>query len=131
LELAWRVHPASRRPATAVAVLGVVGLASFWSARVGGHGVWGVTAATFLIATVASFLFPTRYRLTDEGVEVRLLGARRRRAWAGLHVVAEGGEGLLLSPSRRRGIFDPVRTILLRYEGNAAQVRRFVEERIG
>jgi len=130
VELQWKVHPARRRPAAAISVVAVIAVASAFSARVGGHGAWGLSAALFLLVTVASFLFPTRYRLTDGGVEVSLLGALRRREWARLHVLGDGSVGLLLSPSRRAGILDPIRTIFLRYDGNAEEVRSFVRERM-
>lgn len=123
------MHPARRAPARAVLVLAVVAVAAVFAARVGGHVGWGVAAAAFLLASVASFLFPTRYRMDDAGVEARLLGATRRRRWSAIHLALDSAEGLLLSPSRRRGLWDPVRTLFLRFDGNADVVRPFVRER--
>ena len=128
-DLHWTVHPARRSPRRAVFALAVVALAAAFARTIGGHVGWALAAATFLLVCVAPFLFPTRYRLSPEGVEVRLLGARRRRRWSDLRLVRESAEGALLSPGKRWGLLDPVRTIFVRYPDDPAAARRFVRER--
>jgi len=88
--LAWTAHPARRRPrdlALVAAVLfltaGAV-LVAFESLFMTG------LAVVILLLSITSFLFPTHYRLSEEGVEERRLGVRRARRWADLRRVEIG-----------------------------------------
>lgn len=115
--LAWTAHPARRRPrdlALVAAVLflttGAV-LVSFESLFMTG------LAAVILIVSIASFLFPTHYRLSDEGVEERRLGMRRARRWADLRRLEIGPGAALVSPFARKSWLDRTRGFLLLFDG--------------
>jgi hypothetical protein len=129
-EIAWTVHPARRSPVRASLAVGVAVLAATFAAAVGRSTTFAVFAALFVVLSVASFLFPTHYRLFPDGVEVRVLGARRRRKWSELSLARESKGEIWLTPTGRPGFFDSVRTILLRLPDEAEAIRRFVHERI-
>jgi hypothetical protein len=113
----WTAHPARRRPrdvALVVAVLlvttGVVlgALESLWLTFL---------AAVFLIASVAPFLFPTHYRLTEEGVQERRLLRTRERRWTDLRRIQVGPGAALVSPFARPTWLDRFRGIVLYFDG--------------
>ena len=115
--LAWTAHPARRRPrelALVAAVLflttGAV-LVSFESLVMTG------LAAVIVLVSIATFLFPTHYRLTDEGVEERRLGLRRARRWADLRRLEIGPGAALVSPFARKSWLDRSRGFLLLFDG--------------
>lgn len=117
VSLVWTAHPARRRPrdlALVAAVLflttGAV-LVSFESLFMTG------LAAVILILSIASFLFPTRYRLSDEGIEERRLGVRRARRWAELRRLEIGPGAALVSPLARKSWLDRSRGFLLLFDG--------------
>jgi hypothetical protein len=120
--LVWTVHPAARRRAAAMATLAVIALAGLAAAEVGGGTGWGAAAVVFLVLAVSSFLLPTRYRLDDEGVEVRHFGGLRRRAWSEVRRVVPVPGGVLVSPYRTASFRDRVRGIVLRVDGDSTAV---------
>ena len=120
--LAWTAHPARRRPrelALVAAVLfltsGAV-LVSFESLFMTG------LALVIVILSISSFLFPTHYRLTEEGVEERRLGMRRARRWAELRRLEIGRGAALVSPFARKSWLDRTRGFLLMFDGAERQV---------
>lgn len=117
VDLVWTAHPARRRPrdlALVAAVLflttGAV-LVSFESLFMTG------LAAVILVLSVASFLFPTRYRLSDEGIEERRMGVSRARRWAELRRLEIGPGAALVSPFARKSWLDRTRGFLLLFDG--------------
>jgi len=127
------VHPAAKRPAATVAVLALIGLTGAAAAEIGRGIAWGIVAVVFLLLSVSSFLWPTRYRLDTEGVEVRHLGGVRRRAWADVRRVEAVPNGVLVSPYRARSFRDRLRGLVLRVDGDPTPVlsraRAMVEDR--
>jgi len=120
--LVWTVHPAARRRPAAAAALGVIALAGLAAAEVGGGTGWGAAAVVFLVLAVSPFLLPTRYRIDDEGVEVRHLGGVRRRAWSEVRRVVAVPGGVLVSPYRVASFRDRLRGLVLRVDGDPTTV---------
>jgi hypothetical protein len=119
--LDWTAHPARRRPrdlALVAAVLflttGAV-LVSFESLFMTG------LAAALVIVSISSFLFPTHYRLTDEGIEERRLGMRRARRWGDLRRLEIGPGAALVSPFASKRWLDRTRGFLLLFDGSDRQ----------
>jgi hypothetical protein len=115
--LDWTAHPARRRPrdlALVAAVLflttGAV-LVSFESLFMTG------LAAVILLLSVASFLFPTHYRLSEEGIEERRMGVRRARRWGELRRLEIGPAAALVSPFAKKNLLDRTRGFLLLFDG--------------
>jgi len=129
----WTIHPAARAPGKAAGVVGFILLSGLAAAEVGRGAGWGAVAIAFLTLSVSGFLWPTRYRLDERGVEVRHLGGTRRRAWSDLRRIERVPGGVLVSPCRRAGVRDRVRGIVLRTDGDAedllATVRRLHDAR--
>jgi hypothetical protein len=117
MELAWVAHPARRRPEQ-IALVAAVVLISAWAVLVTleSPGL-ALLAAILLVASVAPFLFPTRYRLSEAGVEERRLWTRKFRAWRDLRRVQVGPGAALVSPFARPSWLDRYRGILLYLDG--------------
>jgi hypothetical protein len=113
----WTAHPARRRPrdvllVTAVtlvvagAVLGT--MQSAWMA---------IVAVAMLVGAVSSFLFPTRYEITDTAIEERRALRRRVRRWGELRRVQVGRDAALVSPFARPSWLDRHRGIVVLFDG--------------
>jgi len=129
-ELTWTAWPARKRP---LAALVLVGSAIVLGALVGKgtkDAVLAVAAPTFVLASLASFLFPTVYRLTKDSVEVRSLGVARVRPWTEMRRVTVDRTGVFLSPFERRSWLEAYRGVRLLFGGNRDQVVAFVEARL-
>lgn len=129
--LEWTAHPARSRPRDVALVACVVCLTA--AAVLGGlrSGFLTVLAVVVLLVAVAPFLLPTRYRLTDEGVEERRFGRHRARAWSELRRLDVGPGAALVSPFARKSWLDRHRGILLLFDGaDRAQVVAFLRERV-
>jgi len=129
--LRWTAHPARRRPrdvALTVAVVattaGVV-LMTFESAWL------ALVSAVVLLASVSSFLLPTRYTLTDDGIEAtRALGTRRRR-FADIRRLDVGRDAALASPLARPSFLDRRRGVWIWFDGaDRDRVVALLRERI-
>ena len=125
--LTWTIHPAARARGRATAALAVIALAGFAAAEVVRGVAWGVVAVVFLTLSVSGFLWPTRYRLDAQGVEVRHLGGVRRRPWRDVRRVERIAGGVLLSPYARPTVRDRVRAIVLKTETDPTALLRQVE----
>lgn len=134
MELCWTAHPAKKRPrdvALVVAVLfltaGAV-LTSFESV------FFTFLAVVIVVVSVGQFLFPTRYRLDDRGIEERRFGLARRRAWGDLRRVQVGKDAALVSPFSRPSWLDRYRGFWLLFDGAdreavIGELRRRIEDR--
>lgn len=131
--LAWTAHPARSRPRdlalVAAALFLTTGavLASLQSAFL------AALAAVIIVVSIAPFLFPTHYRLSERGVEERRLGMRRARAWRDLRRVQIGARAALVSPFARPSWLDRYRGLLLLFDGAdreavVAELRRRIGE---
>jgi hypothetical protein len=130
--LAWTAHPARRRPrdlALVAAVLLLTSGAVLFSFR---SLFLTALAVVIVIASITSFLFPTHYRLSDEGIEERRLGVRRARRWDDLRRLEVGPGAALVSPFASRRWLDRHRGFILMFDGAdrdavVAELRRRME----
>lgn len=113
----WTAHPARSRPdrvwLVACVVLLTAGavLASLQSAFL------AALAVVILLVAVAPFLFPTRYVLTEDGIEERRLGRRRARRWEDLRRLQVGPGAALVSPFARKSWLDRHRGLIVMFDG--------------
>jgi hypothetical protein len=131
----WTAHPAKRRPRdvalVAAVVLVTVGgvLGTFHSA------LFAAIASVLLVVSVAPFLLPTRYVLSDDGIEQRRAGRTRARRWRELRRVEVGREAALVSPFARPSALDRYRGIVVLLDGVDGERRdrvvAILRERIG
>ncbi len=130
-ELTWRAHPlrdeAPRSYAILVALLALSALMN-WAF---GGWLWSLLAAALLMASLGRYFFPTAYRLTAEGVEVRFLGRRVQRPWTAFRNLYPHPMGVHLSPFERPSALDPFRGLFLRYApGMGPEAEAFCRDRI-
>ena len=117
MERRWISHPAKRQPVQ-VALVSAVVMLTAWTVLVTlGSPFLALLAVVLLVVSVAPFLFPTRQRLGDDGVEVSLLGSRRYRPWTELRRAQIGRGAALLSPFARPSWMDRYRGVMLRFDG--------------
>ncbi|MCA9677135.1 MAG: hypothetical protein H6709_05340 [Kofleriaceae bacterium] len=117
MEVVWTAHPARRRPQDIFLVVAVV-MVSAWAVLVTlGSALLAGLAVLILTVSVAPFLFPTRYRLDDDGVEERRPWGRKRRAWRDLRRVQVGPGAALVSPFARKSFLDRQRGVLVYFDG--------------
>ncbi len=117
MELAWTAHPAKRQPEQ-IALIAAIVLVTAWVVMVTLESPWlALVAAVILVVSVGQFLFPTRYRLTDAGVEERRLLGRKFRAWSDLRRIQVGPGAALVSPFARPSWMDRYRGIMLYLDG--------------
>lgn len=128
--LQWTVHLALRHPRKAAAAIALILAASLAA----GYGLrsqlLGLLAGLLLVASISDFLLPMRFRLTDEGVEVRGLLHRRRMAWSQVRRVVPDALGVKLSPLPRPSRLDAYRGIYVWFEGNSEEVLAFIAHHV-
>jgi hypothetical protein len=89
-----------------------------------------LVAAVLLCCSMAPYLLPTYYELTEEGVRVSFLGRTRQTPWATIQRVRIDSRGVLLSPLPHPSRLDPFRSTCLRFSGNADEVLAFVSSKV-
>ena len=132
MTLAWTAHPARRRPRDLALVAAVLFLTT-GAVLVSFESLFMTAlAAVIVVLSIASFLFPTHYRLSEEGIEERRLGMRRARRWVDLRRLEIGRGAALVSPFARKSWLDRSRGFLLLFDGADRQaVIAELERRIG
>ncbi len=129
-ELSWRAHPFSESLVRSSAVVAfLLSLSTLLGAAFGGW-LGSALSVPFLFGSLGRWFFPTAYRLTPEGVELRFLGFSRRRPWGDFRALYPHRMGLPLSPFERPSGLDPFRGLFLRYAGNGAAVEAYCRQRI-
>jgi hypothetical protein len=108
----WTHWPAQQRPLRAffATLVVLVSVAAFSYVE----WVYGVIAAFVLLTATAESLFPTRFRLSDEGVEAFNLFRHARRPWSRFESWRQSdqgyylrGQGPLALIARRRSLWLP------------------------
>jgi hypothetical protein len=88
-------------------------------------------AFVFLVVTTGTFFFPTRYRLTPEGVEIVRPWRRWSRPWQDFRGIRAGESLVVLSPFERESWLDGFRGVTLLLSENRGEVLEYVEEMVG
>ena len=129
-EIRWTSHPLRNhhRKAVILAVV-VIGTALLLYLNTSSVG-WALVSVLILALGVHDFLLPTEYRLTDEGVESRLLFYRRRKKWSVLRSYHLDRNGVLLSPFPGRSRLEGFRGIYVRFAGNRESVLDYIKQQL-
>lgn len=108
-------------------------LLSAWAVLVTLEAPWlAALGAALLLAAVAPFWLPTRYRIDDGGIEEWRWPRRRRRAWPELRRVEVGARALLVSPFARPSWLDRYRGMVIMFDGgDRAAIVAAVRARVG
>jgi hypothetical protein len=125
MSVTWTVHPARRRPFTAVVVVVLVcGVAVIGGTALGEGYEWtSWLFVVLLLASISTFLLPTTYTVDEEGISVKHLLSTRRRLWKDIRRVELGTRAALLSPFAEPRPLDRWRALLVHLEGAPAEAR--------
>jgi hypothetical protein len=115
------VHPARDQPLRLALALTLIAAVVASLAAAWGGALFAALGAFVLLAAIAPFLFPTRYRLSEEGVEAEFLGQKRARPWREIRRVVPDRNGVLLSPFARPSLLDGPRGLYLRVGARAPE----------
>lgn len=128
----WTAHPARKRPRDVALVCAVL-LITAGAVLTAFQSVFlCVLSIVILTVSVSAFLFPTRYALTDHGVEERRLGRARFRKWGDLRRLSVGPGAALVSPFAKKSWLDRYRGIVVLFDGaDRDAVIHILEERVG
>ncbi len=88
--------------------------------------IFALLAAIILTASLGVFFFPTTYTLTEETLTVEFLGAKQVKRWENFARAVQENNGIFLSPFARKGFLEHYRGVFVRYDGNKAEVDRFI-----
>jgi hypothetical protein len=129
--LEWAVHPVRRRPWVAVAVslfvVLVIGIVRFST----DSQVFGILAAIIMVASLAKFYFPTRYRLDDTGIMVKTMTQTLKKEWTLYRSCYPDKNGILLSPFAEPSRLENFRGLYLMFDNNRDDVTAFCRSHIG
>jgi len=122
----WTVHLARRQPVKAAIVVLVIALtlAVGW---VWVHPLIALLMGLFLLNAVGEFLFPLRFRVTKEGVEVSSFLHDRKLRWEQIRRMEVYPNGVFLSPYPKPSQLDNLRGIWLRWDGEIEGLQRLVK----
>lgn len=105
--LRWSAHPAREHRGRALAGVVVIAALAGVTGVLGGHPLWGLAAALFLVLALNRFYLPSAFELDDDGIRARYPLGRERCRWTEVRHLAVGREGGWLSrrvdDRRRRG----------------------------
>lgn len=116
-----------RSPVRAVLAVAFVVLMSWTLQTVLHAGYFTVLAVLLVWGQVAGFFLPTRYRMTDEVIEIRGLVARKTKSWSDFRTWYVDREGVLLSPFLERSRLERFRGLSIQFHDNREDVLDFVE----
>jgi hypothetical protein len=128
--LSWSAWPAREHPVRALVVLGSLAVLGVLVKQGAHDAVLAVAGPLFVLLSISSWLLPTGYRLTEEGLEVRSLGVSRVRPWSEMRRMTVDKDGIFLSPFERTNWLDAYRGVRLLTGGNRDQVVAFVEAKL-
>jgi hypothetical protein len=127
----WTAHPARRRPKELALAVAVIALTAAAILAGLGSAYLAALAVVVLVIAIAPFLLPTRYTITDEGIEARRALTRRSRRFVELRRLDVWRDAALASPFRKRTAFDRFRGILVLLDGaDRDRVIELLKERI-
>ena len=128
--LEWVCHPAKKNTRTTVLVtvfLFVVIAAVYYATA----SVWfGILAVVILFGSLASFYFPTKYKLTEDGIFVKTTAQTLKKKWSQYRSYYPDKNGVLLSPFVRPSRMENFRGIYLKFWYNKDEVVAFVKEQM-
>ncbi|MCX6645345.1 MAG: hypothetical protein NTY09_03155 [bacterium] len=130
-EIRWRVLPLAENAWRSLLLVVIIIAACY--------GVWSWTelggfvllAFILLVVSIAPFIFPTRYHMNSEGLEIIFLGIRNFRGWEEYRNFYPHDVGVHLSPFKELTRLDPFRGNFIRFSpGNRGEVIGFLDRHI-
>lgn len=113
-------------------MVGVVAVTAGGVLAIFDSGFLAILSVVVLGLSVAPFLLPTRYTMTEDGIEAERALGRRARAWKDLRRVEIGRDVALVSPFAKPNWLDRQRGVLLLLDGgDRERIIGILKERIG
>lgn len=103
-EFTWSVRPASLHPKKAVFAWVLIFVVGALMASV--SLLLGICSVILLIATQATFLFPTRFSIDEVGLHAKYPIQKKRFKWTSVRRVMFGREGCCLFARKKASILD-------------------------
>ena len=91
--------------------------------------LWFIVSMLLLGGSVAPYFAPTRYKMTEEGVEAFQFFHTTRKTWESFRSYYEDRRGVLLSPFDRPSRLENYRGLYLRFGGRKDEVMEYVKQR--
>ncbi|MCS7192200.1 MAG: hypothetical protein NZ937_04360 [Armatimonadetes bacterium] len=122
----WTIHLVRKRPLKGVVTIAIIAfvLAVGW---IWVHPFVAFLMALFLLNIVGEFLFPVRYKVMKEGVEVSSFLHERKVRWEQIRRLEVFNDSLLLSPYPKPSQLDNLRGLWLHWDGEPEGFRRLIQ----
>jgi len=125
--LEWVCHPAKRNMRTTILVSFFIAVIVVVVYLATDHSIWfSILAFLFLFGSLASFYFPSYYRLTEDEIIVRTKMQTNVKKWSQYRTFYADKNGVLLSPFVRPSRLENFRGIYIKFGGNRDEVVEFV-----
>jgi hypothetical protein len=126
----WVVHPVKRRPWVSAAVsLFVVAVVVLVRVTTESQA-FAALAMIIMVASLAKFYFPTRYKLDTKGVTIKTTTQTLVKEWKLYRSCYPDKSGILLSPFVEPSRLENFRGLYIMFQGNRDEVTAFCRERI-
>lgn len=128
--LEWTCHPSRNKPllTTVVSIFVLVVALIIYVAT--NSAALTLLGLVILFASLAKFYFPTRYRLTDKGIEIKTTTQTLHKDWSIYRSCYPDKNGVLLSPFPEPSRLENFRGQFIMFSDNRDEVVAFVREQI-
>lgn len=128
--LEWSSHPVKRKPILSVGVT-LIALLIVYMVYDTMESVWfGLLALTVMYLSLAKFYFPTHYRLSEQGVQIKTTTQTIKKHWKEYRSAYPDKNGILLSPFPEPSRLENFRGLFLIFNNNRDVVVEFVNRHI-
>ena len=129
--LGWTCHPVRRRPLVSLLVTLFIFLIGVVVYMATSSNTFTVLALVILYASLAKFYFPTRYRFTAKGIEVKTITQKLFKPWSMFRSYYPDKNGVLLSPFTRPTRLENFRGMYILFADNRDEVIQYVSRYVG
>lgn len=127
----WTCHPVRRRPLVSLVVTVFVILIGMIVYMATSSNTFTVLALVILYASLAKFYFPTRYRFSGKGIQVKTTTQKLFKPWSMFRSFYPDKNGVLLSPFTRPTRLENFRGMYILFADNRNTVIDYVSRHVG
>jgi hypothetical protein len=122
----WTVHMARKQPLKAAATIAIIAstIAVGW---VWVHPLIAFLMGLFLLNAVGDFLFPIRYKVTEEGIEVSSFLRDKKVRWEQIRRLDAFRDSVFLSPYPKPSRLDNLRGVWLYWDSEPEGLKRLIQ----
>jgi hypothetical protein len=129
--LEWTCHPVRRRPLVSLAVTLFVVMIGVVVYMATASNVFTVLTLVVLYASLAKFYFPTHYRFTGHGIEVKTTTQKLFKPWSMYRSMYPDKNGVLFSPFTRPTRLENFRGMYVLFADNRDAVIEYARNHVG